>query len=156
MNRKSLAASLGVLAVVVAACLGRATPATGQELDPKAQVESFFTLVKKGNIESAYQTIFAASGLVAAKPQALEALRRQTEAFLPLFGEIVGWELVSQETFGTSLVRMVYLLKAEKHALTWEFYFYKPKKTWFASQVTFDDQFRALGPKVSIGGRPSA
>jgi hypothetical protein len=142
--------------LVVSACFWFSSPAAGSDLDPKEQVEEFLGRIKAGKVEAAYESIFAASGLAKAKPQALEVLRRQTEAVLPLFGNVLGWELIVEEHFGNSLVRMVYLLKAEKHALTWEFYFYKPADKWFASQVTFDDQYRGLGPKVSSGPRPSA
>lgn len=149
---------LVILAVapLFASCFGPSTPADAQGMGPKEQVEAFFSSVKAGKLESAYEVLFAPSGIAQMKPQAVEALRRQTEAYLPLFGKIVGWELVHEEAFGASVVRLVYLLKANHHALTWEFYFYKPAESWFLVQVTFDDQFRALGPKVSIGGRPSA
>ena len=143
-------------AVVSGACFWSAPTAAGTDLGPKEQADLFFRQVKAGNINDAYQSLFARSGIAQAKPQALEALRRQTEAYLPLFGKILDWELVEEEKFGSSLVRMVFLLKTEKHPLTWEFFFYKPADVWFASQVTFDDQFRALGPKVSIGARPSS
>jgi len=113
----------------------------------KAMVETFFANLQKSDVSSAYDNIFRGSGIPKEKPQAVTVLKQQTQAGLPLYGKILGYELVREEVFGTSLVRFVYLLKSEKHATTWEFYFYRPKTEWFLANVVFNDQFNLLGPK---------
>jgi len=56
------------------------------------------------------------------------------------FGKPLGYELVSTERIGTSFVRFIYLQKFEKHALRWEFTYYRPKDGWLANSFKFDDQ----------------
>ena len=75
------------------------------------------------------------------------AIRKQTEAALPPMGKVLGFDLILEEPFGTSLVRLVYLLKSERHLTAWEFYFYKPKSVWFVAEVNFSDKFHLLNPK---------
>jgi hypothetical protein len=74
-------------------------------------------------------------------------LKQQTQTVLPIYGEVIGYEFLREETFGDSVVRLVYLLKSEKHPTVWEFYFYKPKTEWFLSNILFNDQFQLLDKK---------
>jgi hypothetical protein len=41
-------------------------------------------------------------------------------------------------------VRLVYILRSEKHATVWEFHFYKPQASWFLANLNFNDQFGGL------------
>ena len=45
---------------------------------------------------------------------------------------------------GQALVRLVYVLKSDKLATVWEFYFYKPQASWFLANLNFNDQFNGL------------
>ena len=111
---------------------------------PKAKVENFFNSILGGNVSSAYDTLFIGSSIPKDKPQAVTMLKQQTESGLPIFGKTLGYEFISEETFGTSIVRYVYVLKSEKGPTTWEFFFYKPKSNWFLANVIFNDQFTFL------------
>jgi hypothetical protein len=117
---------------------------SAQDQTPKAMAESFFQSLKKGETEVAYNQLFVGSTIPESKPQAVGMLKRQTESALPMYGEIIGSELISEEKFGDSVVRLVYVLKLEKHPVGWEFFFYKPKSKWFLSNVIFNDQFRVF------------
>ena len=118
------------------------------EIKPaKAMAEAFFGRLQKSDVSGAYDNLFRGSSIPKDKPQAVTALKQQTQAGLPLYGKVLGYELVREESFGTSLVRFVYLLKSEKHATVWEFYFYKPKNEWFLANILFNDQFNLLGSK---------
>lgn len=108
--------------------------------------ETFFTL-QGGKISQAYDQLFAGSTIPQTKPQAIETVKRQTESGLPLLGKILGFELIREEKFGTSVVRLVYLLKLEKGPTVWELYFYKPKTAWFLANLMFNDQFSLLEAK---------
>jgi hypothetical protein len=103
--------------------------------------------MQKADISEAYDKLFRGSSIPTEKPQSIAVLKQQTQIALPLYGKVLGYELVREESFGTSVVRLVYLLKAEKHVTVWEFYFYKPKDDWFLANVYFNDQFNYLGPK---------
>ena len=71
-------------------------------------------------------------------------LRQQTQNSLQIFGKILGHEFLSEKQIGSSIVRLVYILKSEKGPTVWEFYFYKPKDSWFLAKVTFNDHFGSL------------
>ncbi|MBI3595682.1 MAG: hypothetical protein HY203_00845 [Nitrospirae bacterium] len=114
---------------------------------PKAMIETFFGEVQKGNIVAAYDQLFLGSTIPVDKPQAVTVLKQQTQTGLPLYGKILGFELVHEEKLSESVIRYVYILKTEKAPLTWEFYFYKPKSEWFLANISFNDQFNFLGAK---------
>ena len=71
-------------------------------------------------------------------------IKRQTESSLPIYGNILGVEKIREENVGTSILRLVYVLKLEKAPIVWEFYFYKPKADWFLGNIIFNDQFSLL------------
>jgi len=111
---------------------------------PKHIVESFFDSVVKSKISNAYDLLFSGSSIPKDKPQAVSMLKQQTASGLQMYGKILGYEYISEEKFGTSIIRYVYVLKSEKGPTEWEFYFYKPKGSWFLANVTFNDQFTLL------------
>ena len=114
---------------------------------PKAMIETFFVEVQKGNIAVAYDQLFTGSLIPVDKPQAVNVLKQQTLANLPLYGKVLGFEQVHEEKLTDSVMRFVYILKTEKAPLTWEFYFYKPKADWFLANINYNDQFSSLGAK---------
>ncbi len=101
-------------------------------------------MIDSGNISGAYNQLFKGSQVEARKPKAIDLLKKQTSNNLPLFGKRVGLEKVREEKIGTSVVRLVYILKMEHAPVVWEFYFYKPKDTWFLSTINFNDKFQLL------------
>lgn len=116
----------------------------GEESGPRKATESFFTGMQKGDMGGAFDKLFAGSHILENKPQVLEEMKKTTQTNLSFYGKMTGHELLMEETYGSSVVRLVYLLKMEKHPLTVEFYFYKPKNTWFISNVLFNDDFALL------------
>lgn len=114
---------------------------------PQEKAETFLGSLKSGNVSAAYDNLFAGSSIPADKPQAVSMLKQQTQTALPIYGKVIGHELLYEEKFGASVIRLVYLLKSEKHPTVWEFYFYKPKVEWFLSNILFNDQFQLLGKK---------
>src|SRR5690349_18555200 len=73
---------------------------------PRGRAEAFLARLGKGDVAAAYDELFAGSPLVAEKPQAVDAVKRQTEAGLPLYGKSIGFELHNEKTFGDSIVRL--------------------------------------------------
>ena len=120
------------------------TSAFAAEPAPKQVIENFFDLVVKGEISNGYDRLFIGSSIPTDKPQAVSMLKQQTEGGLTFYGKVLGYEYVSEEKFGTSIIRYVYVLKSEKGPTEWEFYFYKPKNAWFLANVTFNDNFGLL------------
>ena len=113
---------------------------------PRNIAESFLTTIAQGKVAAAYLKLFEGSNIAKDKGPGA-AIRKQTEAALPPLGKVLGFDLIREEQFGTSLVRLVYLLKSERHLTTWEFYFYKPKAVWFIAEDNFSDKFYLLAPK---------
>jgi hypothetical protein len=111
---------------------------------PKSISETFFKSVAKNDISNGYDRLFIGSAIPKDKPQAVTLLKQQTQSGLPLYGTVLGYELISEEKFGNSITRLVYVLKSEKAPTTWELYFYKPKQSWFLANIIFNDQFSLL------------
>ena len=104
-------------------------------------------MLQRGRISEAYDTLFKDSNIPVAKPQAVTMIKTQTASGLPLYGDIVGFEKVREEKIGSSLVRLVYILKSEKAPTVWELYFYKAESDWFLANIVFNDQFQLLESK---------
>jgi len=117
------------------------------ESTPKTIAEEFLSSLPRERYDASYGQLFNGSFISTSNPQAVANLKSQTEKLLPLYGTILGYELIQEENFGTSLVRLVYVVKQEKHATVWEFYFYKPRSFWFLSSIKFNDQFNSLESK---------
>ena len=111
---------------------------------PKSMTEAFFAAVERGDISGGYDRLFVGSTIPQDKPQAMTVLRQQTQNGLQIFGKILGHEFLNEKEIGSSIVRLVYILKSEKGPTVWEFYFYKPRDSWFLAKVTFNDQFGNL------------
>lgn len=121
--------------------------AVAGESTPKTIVEQFLSSLPRGRYDASYGELLNGSSLSTENPQAVTNLKNQTEKLLPLYGSMLGFELIHEESFGTSIVRLVYVLKQEKNATVWEFYFYKPRSFWFLSYIRFNDQFNYLESK---------
>jgi hypothetical protein len=113
---------------------------------PRGMAEAFLSTIAQGQMAAGYTKLFEGSNIARDKGQG-SAIRKQTEAALPPLGKVLGFDLIREEPFGTSLVRLVYLLKSERHLTAWEFYFYKPKNAWFVAEVNFSDKFYLLNSK---------
>jgi len=114
---------------------------------PVRVVESFLEMLKQGDISNAYDRLFMNSNILFEKPEAVEMIKTQTAKNLPLYGHILGYEKIHGEKFGSSIIRLVYVLKSEKVATVWEFYFYKPESEWFVASIQFNDKFDLLEAK---------
>lgn len=108
---------------------------------PKEKIDQFFDAMMSGRVSNAYDQLFIGSSIPKDKPQAVTMLKQQTKNGLPIFGKLLAYEYISEEKFGTSVIRYIYVLKSEKAPTTWEFFFYKPKDKWFLVNVIFNDQF---------------
>ena len=115
--------------------------------DPSDLPERFMQEYVAGRAEQAVDGYFKTNPLVQQKAQQLQYLKTQLASISQIFGRPSGYELVSQETLAPSLRRFVYITKHPYHAVTWEFYVYRPAKDWIGSNMRFDDSYGLLGPK---------
>jgi hypothetical protein len=112
--------------------------------NPKQMADDFLTTIEKGQVSQAYDNLLKGSSILKNKPDAVAKLEKQTRAALRPYGKILGFDLIKDEKFGSSIVHLVYVLKSEKHFTSWEFYFYKPESEWLVSHVGFNDRFSLL------------
>jgi hypothetical protein len=144
IGRKEPTVASSVSLFVVACVLAGGAPALGSDAkgpSPTEMAEEFLSRIAKAEIDKAYEAFLEGSSIDAKQ---VELLRQKTKSGLPLYGTILGRELIREESFGTSVVRLVYLLKCEQHPITWEFYLYKPKDRWIVSSLKFLDTFDLL------------
>jgi hypothetical protein len=111
---------------------------------PRAKAEAFLGSIVAGDIAAGYDRLFVGSAIPKNKPQAVELLKTQTQSGLPLYSKILGYEFVKEESYGTSIDRLVFILKSEVGPTIWELYFYKPADSWFLTNVVFNDQYTLL------------
>lgn len=108
--------------------------------------DAFFTTLIGGQAATAYAKLLEGSN-IKKDPKVVEKLRRDTELTQNSQGKYLAADFIREERFGTSVVRLVYVLKSERHATVWEFYFYKPKSAWILAQVQFNSEFHWLDAK---------
>ena len=113
---------------------------------PAEQVKSFFKDLPV-NTDKAIDNLYASNAAISQKVQALTMMKSQMPQVSALYGEFLGYEVISTEKISPSLVRISVLEKRNLHAITWEFYFYKPRAKWMISQAMFFDQFQNVGTK---------
>jgi len=112
---------------------------------PVKKTERFLKTVMKGDIDKAYDNMFAGTALAEFQPAQIQFLKNQTKSGLLLYGEILGYEVIHNEQLSPSLTRVVYLLKQEKNATVWFFYYYKATDKWSPVQISFNDQYQGIG-----------
>ncbi len=111
---------------------------------PQGKVFKFFdTFIRDNDMKGAYADLFRGS-TVEQKKDEVERLHKQTRAALTAYGNPQGYEVFVEEKFGASIVRIIAVMKFEKHPLIWEFYFYKPRAEWLLAHVRFSDHFEML------------
>jgi hypothetical protein len=113
---------------------------------PRTQAEGFLATLQQGKVAAAYVKLFEGSNIPKEQGQGA-GIRKQTEAMLPQFGKMLGAELIREDKYGGALVRLIYMLRSERHPTVWEFYFYKPSNRWFIAEINFTDKLTQLGAK---------
>jgi hypothetical protein len=107
-------------------------------------------LFASGHYDQAYESMVPYWPL---PKEELQSLGYQSKAQLEMlgqrFGKSIGAEYTETIKAGDSLVRHVFLIKHEKHALRFSCVFYKPKDSWLVNSVLWDDKIHAL---VGLGG----
>ncbi|MBE7211518.1 MAG: hypothetical protein INR65_10915 [Gluconacetobacter diazotrophicus] len=106
----------------------------------QAKAETLFSTIIAGDTSKAFDGLLAGSVIADHQSGAAYALRNQLENGMRAYGRPVGFDLVEEKTFGSSLVRFVYVLRLEKYPLIWEFFFYKSGDAWQPIEVRFNDQ----------------
>lgn len=142
MNMLRVLIAAGLIAVMAPLHAG----ALKSEVEAQALTERIMQSIIKDDLDGAYELIKAHSVLPAVELDGgLQATKAQRDAqFLRRYGDSVGYEQVSRKKLGESMVRLIYIEKAQKHPLPWTFFFYRTPAGWLLTQVRWDDQSAAV------------
>jgi hypothetical protein len=81
-------------------------------------------------------------------PAEFDVMRDQLKLQEPMmaqrFGKSIGQEFIREDKIGDSLMRIVYLHRFEKHAMRWNFYFYRGTDGWVLNTFRTDDDVAQL------------
>jgi hypothetical protein len=70
----------------------------------------------------------------------LEALAvQQADAIRQAYGSAIDVRLVKEELAGDFVLKLVYVVRREKHIIRWEFIYYKAAADWKLDAISFDD-----------------
>jgi len=114
---------------------------------PSDLPEQFMKQVVAGKVAEAVDQYFSTNQLVAQKTQQVQYVKTQIDALFQMLGKPFAYELVTEDILAPSLRRYVYISKHDYHAITWEFFIYKPKDAWIASNMNFNDNFATAGSR---------
>jgi hypothetical protein len=70
--------------------------------------------------------------------------RAQRDMASTRFGAAAGYEFIGESKVGQSLLRFTYIEKTERHALSWQFYFYRSPDGWLLNGFLWHDQVQTL------------
>ncbi|HVO38067.1 MAG TPA: hypothetical protein VMV03_03465 [Spirochaetia bacterium] len=90
-----------------------------------------------------------ATGISVEDVDSLETqIRGQAATITKNYGDPLGFMFISGENLRDTVIRLVYIVKYQKHMIRWSFIFYKPVDSWILDYVNYDDSVEALfGPK---------
>lgn len=126
-----------------------ATTLGKDEIEVRAVADDIVSHFANGEVSDAFSLMRQHSPLPEQDIQAAEDTTvQQLKMLSPRFGRIVGHEFIRSETAGESLIRLIYIVKHEKHILRWRFIFYRPNDKWLLNNFKWDDQInRVFSPE---------
>lgn len=109
------------------------------------RLDTFFRDVGKGDVKPALEDLLQGSPLNGGSKRVTDlrdAIRRE----LPKYGSFLGAEQVKLERIGRSVIRCVYLYRAQDFPVVWHFTFYHPEgsKDWTVIALKFDVDYDRL------------
>ncbi|CAH0224611.1 hypothetical protein SRABI27_02315 [Pedobacter sp. Bi27] len=103
----------------------------------KSTLDVFFKTYKNDGSDKAVDFIFAASG---ASPEQLSELKGRLAKLTVIAGNYEGYESITQQRIGESLVYYSFLVKHDIQPIRFIFIFYKAKDKWRIYKFKFDDE----------------
>ncbi len=110
----------------------------------QGETEKFLKTIIDGNVDKAYDDLFKDSPILKLKPQAIDITKQQTHLLIGLYGKRLNFELIKKQDYGSSVIRLIYIIKTENIPIAFEIYFYKPYDQWLPASVNFEDTFALL------------
>lgn len=141
MNR-----SLMVCGLLLTLCVGvsGAEEPAAQTLVPVDHATSFFEILLSDEWQEAPAKLLAGSGIIQSDPEAANKILEQVTQRHEILGAPLGYELITNDEIGTSVVRLLFVLKFESKPVAWEFYYYKASDTWELANLSVLPDFRVI------------
>lgn len=115
--------------------------------EAKRVAEGVVARFAAGNFPGAWNEMRQLSVAPPSEFDAFEAqFSSQAGDLLRRFGSSLGYEFISEQALGTSLVRYQFLIRHEKAPMRWYFIFYRSEKGWVLTDFKFDGNTAALFP----------
>ena len=111
----------------------------------RAFTDRVMTHVAKGDLGGAFEAL---KPYVNLSPTEIDAVavqsKAQREQYGQRYGSAIAFEFIDDQKVGQSLYRLRYIEKTNKHALAWQFYFYKTAEGWTLNTFFWNDMFHKL------------
>ena len=142
-NKLSVRLLIFMTLTATSAITSAATLKSENELRPF--VESVMVKVGLNDLDGAFKAIHPFVVISDSEFQsAVLSSKSQREQYGSRYGKAVGYECIDQKKVGEFLVRILCVEKTERHAMPWNFYFYKSPKGWVLNSFTWNDQLPAI------------
>ncbi len=132
--------------VALMAASGAAVAATWKtEAELKPFAESVMAKVAANDLAGAFKAMqpYAVAPEAELQSVALQS-KAQREQYGARYGKPIGYEFIGQKKVGDTVVRLLFVEKAERHAMPWSFIFYKGPKGWTLNSFNWSDQLGVL------------
>jgi len=129
----------------------QAPPALRTEKDVQSLCENALSHIVNGDLAEGVATLRPyATNISKDDVDSLEnQLLGQEGTIRQSYGDAIGSVLISRENLKDTILKVVYVVKYERHLIRWSFIFYKPYDSWILDYFNYDDDIEALfGPKA--------
>jgi hypothetical protein len=132
-----------ISAALISVNISAAEFKTTTELKPFS--ESVMKKISENDLQAAFALMQPYVVIPSAEFQSVALnSKAQRDQYGARYGKSFGFEFISQQNVGESLVSFVYIEKTEKHALPWTFYYYKTPKGWVLNSFNWNDKLVTL------------
>ena len=126
-----------------------APPTLADTLKNEADIRAFGDRVMGTLAKSGMQAAFDAMRPYAPVPDSefqttVNTSKAQREQFASRYGKTIGYDFAGQKKVGESVIRLRYVERAERHAMSWTFYFYKTPSGWILNSFQWNDRMQNL------------
>lgn len=115
------------------------------EAATKGLCERIMKKVSKSDLEGVFDLMKPYAVISEEELQSISLQSKtQREQLADRLGKSIGYEFINSKKVGQSLMMYQYIEKTEKHALNWNFYFYRTKDGWVLNSFNWNDHIPNL------------
>jgi len=120
-------------------------PSLADDLAAKALCEKFLDRIVADDIDAAFTALQPYFLISETEWLMIEKQTfQQLSMMRPRFGATLGFALVREDNIDDIVLRFTYVMKLERHAIVWTFYFYRPADAWLFNEFSIDPNFSEL------------